>query len=262
MRAARSPTSSPVRWRPIPDPEGRFSSGIADFDRLLGGGFQRGSLALYHLDESTSRDDLDLFLFPTFLNLLYQSRGLLAVLPSRDSPRSFRARLTRYLTVRRFDSRVRIVDYVGEDEGPAYVVALDSLRGDVGGSKERTRAEKADVAKLIAAEKHVQGRRQRPYLELNACEVLDTLVGSERALRMFFYGVKRARQVHNLVIGLVRPGMGCASGLRSMADTEFVLRRNDVGLTVRGLRPAFPTVLVTPEARSDPPHVAFVPQPT
>ncbi|MGA7750944.1 MAG: gas vesicle protein GvpD basic region 2 domain-containing protein, partial [Gallionella sp.] len=82
-------------WKPIPDPEGRYSTGIADFDRLLGGGFQRGSVALFGMDETVGLEDLDLLLFPTFLNMLYQSRGMIAILPSRDSPHDFRARMTR-----------------------------------------------------------------------------------------------------------------------------------------------------------------------
>jgi predicted ATP-dependent serine protease len=54
----------------MPDPEGRYSTGIGDFDRLLGGGFQRGSLALLSLDETVGLEDLDLLLFPALLNML------------------------------------------------------------------------------------------------------------------------------------------------------------------------------------------------
>ncbi|MGI0156151.1 MAG: gas vesicle protein GvpD basic region 2 domain-containing protein, partial [Thermoplasmata archaeon] len=113
-------------WSPISDPQDRYSSGIADFDQLLAGGFQRGSLALFDVDESVGTEDLELLLFPTLLNMLYHSRGIIAVLPSRDSPHKFRARLTRFVTRRRFDSRVRVVDYAGEDEGLSYVVNIRS----------------------------------------------------------------------------------------------------------------------------------------
>lgn len=251
------------RWTPIPDPKGRYSTGIPDFDRLLGGGFQRGSLALLNMDETVGQEDLDLLLFPTILNLLYQSRGVIAVLPSRDSPRGFRARLSRFVTRRRFDSRVRIIDYVGEDEGPAFVVNLRSLRTDArqhGAPSPKDIA--ADFAKMEAAEKAAQGNRKKTFLELNAFEVVDTLAGAEKAKQMIFYGVKRGRAVGNLVIGLLGPGVECAAAVRRLADTEFALHHDDVGLIVRGLRPSFPSYVVTGDLAAGPPHVAFVPRPS
>jgi len=257
MRASAETAPEANGWKPIPDPEGRYSSGIPDFDRLLGGGFQRGSMALLSLDESVGLEDLDLLLFPTYLNFLYQSRGILTVLPSREVPHAFRARLTRYVTRRRFDSRVRVCDYFGEDEGAPYVVTMKTGWGQKPTPKSRAQA----LAKMVKAEKAVQGNRGKPFIEATAFEVFDTLLGTEKATQAFFYGVKRARQIGNLVIGLLGPGLGCAAGVRRMADTEFQLHRDEVGLIVRGVRPSFPSCVVTVDPHSGPPHVAFVPRP-
>ena len=251
MRASGSDDGG---WEPISDPEGRYSSGIADFDRLLGGGFQRGSVALFTLDETVGLEDVDLLLFPTYLNFLYQSRGILAVLPSLDSPHGFRARLTRYATRRRFDTRVRVVEYIGEDHGLSYVANMADAEAN-------PLSKKAAVARIVAAERAVRGNRERPFIELNAFEVFDTLMGSEKALKMFYYGIKRARHLNNLVLGLLAPGVGCAAGVRRMSDTEFLLHRDDVGLVVRGARPPFPSFVVTADPVQGPPHVAFVPRP-
>jgi len=261
MAGTGKPATAPLEWTPRPDPEGRYSSGIADFDRLLSGGFQRGSLALFSLDETVGLEDLDLFLFPTYLNMLYQSRGIMAILPSRDAPRRFRTRLTRFVTRRRFDSRVRICDYVGEDEGAPYVVTVSNKGWQPKGTPRDPKAAARALAKVVAAEKAVRGNRGKPFLELTAFEVFDTLLGPEEATRAFFFGVKRVRQLGNLGIGLLGPGVGCAAGVRSMADTEFALHRDEVGLTVRGVRPNFPTHVVTQDREAGPPHVAFVPHP-
>lgn len=245
-------------WTPIPDPEHRYSSGIPDFDRLLGGGFQRGSLALFSIDETVGLDDLDLLLFPTYLNFLYQSRGIIAILPARDGPHAFRTRLTHHVTRRRFDTRVRICDYFGEDEGAPYVVTMKKDFDSQPDPKARTKA----IAKMVAAEKAVQGNRGKTFIESTAFEVFDTLLGSERATQMFLYGVKRAHQTGNLVLGLLAPDLGCAPGVRRMADTELQLRREEVGLIIRGVRPSFSDFLVTLDPSVGPPHVAFVPRPT
>ncbi len=205
------------------------------------------------------RDDLDLLLFPMLLNFLYQSRGVIATLPSRDSPHEFRARLLRFVTRRRFDSRVRVVDFVGEDEGLSYVV---SLRVRNPSHRPLTPAEqKAGLEKALKAEKAAAGNRKKPWLELAAFEALETLAGVEAATQMFYIGTKRSRQLGNLWVGLLSPGLGTAGAARRMADTEFALRHDEMGLVIRGVRPSFPSHVVVPEARVGPPHVAFVPQP-
>lgn len=261
MRAPGKTSSEPLGWKPIQDPDGRYSSGIPDFDQLLGGGFQRGSLALFGMDETVGKEDIDLLLFPTFLNFLYQSRGMIAVLPSRESPHGFRARLTRFVTRRRFDSRVRVVDYIGEDEGLSYVVTLEGSKTDPLHRPTNPKDKEKAIAKMVAAERAVQGNRKKPFIELTAFEVFDTLMGTEQALRMFYYGSKRARHMGNLAIGLLGPGLGCAPGVRRMADTEFELHRDEVGLIVRGVRPPFPGHVVTSDPITGSPHVAFVPGP-
>ncbi len=262
MRAPATRTPATVGWTPIPDPADRFSTGVPDFDRLLGGGFGRGTMALFLLDETVRREDLDLLLFPPLLNMLYHSRGIIAVLPARDSPHDFRARLTRYVTRRRFDSRVRVMDYVGEDEGPPYVVTLGE--GSPLGNDERRknpRVRRAALAKVVTAEREAQGGRGKPFVELVAFEVFETLMGAETALRLYYQGVKRVRQLGNLGIGLLGPGLGCAAGVRRMVDTEFSLHRDEVGLLIKGLNPGFPTCVVTPDPVRGLPHVAFVPRP-
>ncbi len=263
MRTSRTSAKDPTGWTPSPDSENRFSSGIPDFDRLLGGGFKRGSLALFVTDETVELEDLDLVMFPTYLNSLYQSRGIVAVLPARDSPHDFRARLTRYVTRRRFDTRVRIFDYMGEDQGLSYVASMHDPDSDqdILHPRRDPKARKTAIAKAVAAEKTAQGGRGRPFVESVAFEVFDTLLGSENAAKTFIHGIKRTRQMGNLGLGILGPGLGCAAAVRRMVDTEFSLRRDEVGLILRGVRPSFPSVLVTEDPVAGRPHVAFVPRP-
>ncbi len=255
-------SNEPAPWTPVPDPDGRFSSGIPDFDRLLGGGFSRGSVALFTMDPTVGLEDLDLLLFPAYLNALYQSRGLVAILPTRDVPHRFRDRMIRFVTRRRFDSRVRIFDYAGEDRGLSYVVTIGDPERDPLGRRRDPKARRAAVAKAVAAEKAAQGGRHRPFVESTAFEVFDTLLGSEDAVKAFFQGTKRTRQMGNLGIGVLGPGVGCADSVRQMVDTEFALHREDVGLTIRGLRPRFPSHVVVPDPSRGLPHVVFIPGPS
>lgn len=248
-------------WKPRQDPDGQFSTGIPDFDRLLGGGFPRGSMALVSWDETVGTEDLDLMLFPTILNMLHHSRGMIAVLPSRDSPHAFRSRLTRFVTRRRFDSRVRVVDYAGEDEGLSYVVSITNQAMEEGDRPSTEKEKKAAIAKMVEAEKAAAGNRQHPFLELYSLDVMETLMGPDKAARMFFHGAKRSRSIGNLLIALMGPGLRSAVVARRLADAEFELHRDDVGLVIRGVRPSFPGHVVTENRAAGAPHVDFVPRP-
>lgn len=248
-------------WTPVADPEGRFSTGIADLDRLLGGGPARGSTTLLTLDGSVGIEDLDLLLFPMLLNMLYQSRGVVAVLPARDSPRGFRSRLTRHVTRRRFDSRVRVCDYVGEDEGAPYVVSLGAKGLDFDQRNRSPTARRAAIAKMVAAERAAQGSGHKPFVELTAFEVFETLLGTDAALKAFYYALKRTRTLGNLGIGILGPGLACAPGVQRMVDREIALHRDDVGLVIRGVHPPFPSHVVTPAPDTDLPRAVLVPRP-
>lgn len=242
--------SPPVPWAVVPDSNGRFSSGIPDLDRLLGGGYERGRFALFETDGSLVPEDWLVLFAPTMLNFLSQSRGVMAVLPSLESPHHFRTQLLHWVSRRRFDSRVRVVEYAGEDDERPYVVSLaKSLRRPL-------------AMRLMAqAERAVQGARKRPFLEFNAMEVLETVVGPDQAARMFFFGTKRTRAVGNLGIALLRPGLRCADAARSLMDYDFAVRREEVGLLVTGRRPRFSTHLVVPDVRQGRPCWGLVPSP-
>lgn len=261
MRGSTRNAESAKEWKPRPDPEGRYSTGMADFDRLLDGGFRRGSVTLVSWDETVGTEDLDLLLFPTILNMLHHSRGMIAILPSRDSPHRFRERLTRFVTRRRFDSRVRVVDYAGEDQGLSYVVNISNSVMNADARPATEREKKTAIAKLVEAEKAAAGSRKNTFLELYSLDVMETLMGADQASRMFFHGAKRARQMENLLIVLMSPRLGSAVAARRMADLEFELHRDEVGLNIRGVRPAFAGHVATIDGGTGAPHVAFVPRP-
>jgi GvpD gas vesicle protein len=254
-----SPNNGHAAWSPIPDPADRFSSGIRDLDRLLGGGFARGSMALFHTDATTEIADHELLFTPLLLNFLHQSNGIMAVLPARQSPRQFRARLLPWVGRRRFDGRVRVIDYVGEDRDAPYVVNLQPKLGVERTSKAGIAHRQKSIEMMRAAELAVRGARSRMFVELVAFEIMEMLMGPQDAARMFFHGIKTTRTRGNLCLGILRPGLGCADAVRGMADVELALHHDELGLTVRGIRPTFPSHLAVVDLARGAPHVAFLP---
>jgi hypothetical protein len=117
------------------------------------------------------------------------------------------------------------------------------------------------MREMEGAAKAVQGAQGRPFIELIALEIMEDIVGAEKASRMFLFGVKRARQVGNLGLALARPGLHVVDAARSTMDHEFSPPHTEVGLTISGVRPAFPAHVVIPDRAHGRPHVALVPSP-
>jgi len=69
------------RWQPIPDSTNRFSTGISDLDKMLGGGFPRGSTALLEVDSKLTAEQYFPPVMSTAANFLAQGRPVILTLP-------------------------------------------------------------------------------------------------------------------------------------------------------------------------------------
>ena len=96
---------------------------------------------------------------------------------------------------------------------------------------------------------------------LTKLDAMETLMGPEKAARMFFHGTKRSRQMGNLLLALMGPGVASATAARRMADSEIELHHDDVGWVVCGIRPAFFGHVATTDGGAGAPYAAFVPHP-
>jgi len=69
------------RWQPTADPPNRFSTGIPDLDKLLGGGFPRGSAALLEVDSKLTAEQYFPLIMATAANFLAKGRPVILTLP-------------------------------------------------------------------------------------------------------------------------------------------------------------------------------------
>ncbi|MGA7923659.1 MAG: gas vesicle protein GvpD P-loop domain-containing protein [Thermoplasmata archaeon] len=215
----------PPQWQPSNDPDKFYSTGIPDFDALLGGGFRRGSFNAFEADVNVGIDDYYMLFTPTFLNFLAHSRGVLAVLAAGESPGKLRDTLIRHVPAHVFDSRVRIADYAANESEEAYVVAMARY-----GREEALRS-------MTQAEKAAGGPERKPFIEYMAFDTLESLMGDQAAIRLYFHGVQRAKLVGNLGIGLLKPGLLASSEILNMMDTYFRIINIDNAPCIYGIRP-------------------------
>ena len=224
--AAPNHTAPPTAlWKPTGDPERYYSTGIPDFDALLGGGFRRGSFNAFEVDVNVGIDDYYMLFTPTFLNFLTQGRGIIAVLAAGESHEKLRETIARHTAPNVFDTRVRIADYTANETEEVYIVPMARF-----GRDEAMRA-------MVTAEKAARGPEQKPFLEYTAFDTLESLMGDQVAIRMYFHGVQRTKLVGNLGIGLLKPGLLVSSEILNMMDTYFRVINIDNAPCIYGIRP-------------------------
>ncbi len=241
---AGAPTGT---WKPTTDPERYYSTGIPDFDRLLGGGFRRGSFNAFEVDVNVGIDDYYMLFTPTFLNSLSQGRGIIAVLAAGESPEKLRETLVPHLPQNQFDTRVRILDYSANETQDPYVLPMARF-----GREEAMRA-------MVTAEKAVSGAERKPFIEYTAFDTLESLMGDQVAIRMYFQGVSRTKHVGNLGIGLLKPGLLVSSEILNMMDTYFRIINIDNAPCVYGIRPRTTIYAISPDPEKGSPHATLTP---
>jgi KaiC/GvpD/RAD55 family RecA-like ATPase len=240
-------SAAPPVWRPVSDPERAYSTGIPDFDQLLDGGFRRGSFNAFEVDVNVGIDDYYTLFIPTFLNFLALGRGIIAVLAAGESHEKLRATLTAHTPPQLFDSRVRIADYAAQETEESYIVPMARF-----GRDEALRA-------MVTAEKAARGPDGKPFLEYTAFDTLESLMGDQVAIRMYFHGVQRTKLAGNLGIGLLKPGLLVSSEILNMMDTYFRIVNIDNAPCVYGIRPRTPIYSISVDEEKGAPHAVLTP---
>ena len=234
-------------WKPVADPERYYSTGIPDFDKLLGGGLRRGSFNAFEVDVNVGVDDYYMLFTPTFLNFLTQGRGMIAVLAAGESPDKLRETLIRHVPANQFDTRVRIPDYSANETEEPYILPM--------GRYGREEAVKA----MVAAERAVEGPDRKTFLEYTAFDTFESLMGDQVAIRMYFQGVSRTKHVGNLGIGLLKPGLLVSSEILNMMDSYFRIINIDSATCIYGIRPRTTIYAISPDPEKGLPHATLTP---
>jgi len=234
-------------WSATTDPERFYSTGIPDFDGLLGGGFRRGSFNAFEVDVNVGVDDYYMLFTPTFLNFLCQGRGMIAVLAAGESPEKLRESLVKHVPAHHFDTRVRVPDYtISETEEP-YILPMARF-----GRDEAMRA-------MVTAEKAAAGPDRKPFIEYMAFDTFESLMGDQVAIRMYFSGVSRTKHVGNLGIGLLKPGLLVSSEILNMMDTYFRIINIDNAPCIYGIRPRTTIYAISTDPAKGAPHAVLTP---
>ena len=102
-------------WRPVMPTAGLISSGIEDFDALLGGGFKPGTYAVIVAGSNVAINEICLFTHPTVCNFLSQGRGVVYLPPGGMDNREIVENLSPFLQTKDLET-LRVAEELRSDE--------------------------------------------------------------------------------------------------------------------------------------------------
>ncbi len=236
-------------WGTVADTPSHFSTGVAAFDNLLGGGYRRGSYNAFDIDINVSIDDYYMLFVPTMLNFLSQGRGIMGVLAGGESPERLRETVVAHIPPNTFDGRVRIIDYTATESSASYILPMGRV------------SSRADAQRAYEeVERAVRGDGQKqPYIEYTAFDTLEYQQGDQPAITGLFQAVQRTKMLGNLGIGVLKPGLMVSSEIINMMDTYFRVIDIDNTPCIYGIRPRTLVYAMGIDEKEGFPHVTLTP---
>jgi KaiC/GvpD/RAD55 family RecA-like ATPase len=235
------------KWEPRSDPEGFYSTGIPDFDTLLGGGFRRGSYHVFEVSEDVTNEDYFAIIRPILLNFIAQGRALFSLLSGGDHPETLRNDLIRFIDPETFDSKVRIPDYFLQESKEKYVMAL-------GGKTAQE-----NLKLWMEAMQVLRGPKNRPIIEFTGFDTLEYIRGGDVAVKMLLNAVAKMKISEDLGIGILKPGLKVTQEIINMADTYFKVVSIDKCPCIYGVKPKTIIHAIVGDEEKGAPHVKLMP---
>jgi KaiC/GvpD/RAD55 family RecA-like ATPase len=131
-------------WESLANSKAKFSTGVRDLDRLLSGGYNRGSVVHLGLGPSLSRDAWCVLTLPAVRNFLSKRMGVAVVPPQEASPGLLRNDLTTVFSQQTFDDYCYISEtYAGPPGGTGR---YDHPGTDASAEEATTAHEPSDTA--------------------------------------------------------------------------------------------------------------------
>ena len=223
---------NPQMWKPIPDSETHFSTGNEELDRVLGGGFERGSYVILEVDTNVPPEAIRLFELPLILNFLSQNRGV-AILPTGGTSSSDIVDMIQpYVELTIIKRNLRIYEEVKPTiEQFAPYIAL--MRGGAT-NLERDAAAWAQVQ--IDLRKATGGQ---PILTVVGYDTYESRYAEapEKLFSEIGVQITECKAQGNLTLAIARPGLRITQRALNMVERHLRLIERDGCVFFYGIKP-------------------------
>ncbi|WXG47240.1 MAG: ATPase domain-containing protein [Candidatus Atabeyarchaeum deiterrae] len=218
----------PRRFTPIADQDGRFSTGSADLDTLLGGGYPKGSSVLLEIDERISAKQSYMILNPTVFNFWANGRAELVIASAGVDQNTIK--------------KQALNDGFSQEEiGHLFKIWNITPKGY---SDDRVATPFGETSvvdeygEYHRIEEELMRNTGKPVLRITGGDSLIAFYGADTSARIWNLDAIRLRERGNLGILVLRPASeDLSKTLSAVADVHLRLMRRNGALILRGIKP-------------------------
>jgi KaiC/GvpD/RAD55 family RecA-like ATPase len=230
LKMDKSRSRTPVTG--IKDSPGRYSTGLAELDEILSGGYPKGDLVLLEVDENVSAPEYSMFTLPCIGNFLRHGKAVIDV-PSVGVGMTLSASLMQQgdLTSEQLDKLLTMCipkEHLGVLDQNSQVWTFDG--GDIAGS----------LANFTGMIKKLTEEFQQTSLYVEGIDTLFSSFGPDNVVKILNATITASRRHGNLDLMVLRPGIPSPSlyeMLRSVADIHLKVIKKQDTLLFYGLKP-------------------------
>jgi len=222
------PIEKKEKFKPLPDPPGKFSTGSEDLDQLLDGGYPKGSTVLLEIGRNISTQQYHLVLSPTPWNFLVKGAGVI-VLPSSGVDanivwkRSLESGLPEEIVNRRL--KICIFRSLTTRKEP-YIVEFEGKDMD------------KDFKRYLEVAAELEKERGQPLLYIVGVDRLMAHYGVDDTIKILNLSATMIREDGSLGILLLKPSYPRVSDiLNAIVDVHLKIVREHGALLLYGLKP-------------------------
>lgn len=240
----------PKKFQPILDLPGRFSTGVPEFDQLLGSGFPRGASVLLEVGEHITTLQYHLIVSPTGWNFLAKGSAVIVVPSSGVDYNIVKERvLEAGFTEDEINSLLRVcVQESLEIPDLPYIAKFK------GKNLERNHLRYIDMMKELMR------KTGQPVLSIIGADTMLSMHGVEEAIRIVNVDATRLRKSSCLGIIILKPGYErLAKILGAIADVHLKITREHGALLLYGLKPRTGIYAVEMDVTKGYPLPRFIP---
>jgi hypothetical protein len=221
----------PQKWKPIPDSETHFSTGNEELDRVLGGGFDRGSYVILEADTNVPLEAIRLFELPLILNFLSQNRGV-AIMPAGGTSSSDILKTIQPYVEREIISRnLKIYEEVKptKEQFEPYIALMR------GGATNLER----DAAAWSQVQINLMEATGQPILTVVGYDTYESRYAEapEKLFSEIGVQVTECKARGNLTLAIARPGLRITKRALNMVDRHLKLIERNGCIFFYGVKP-------------------------
>jgi len=222
------PVEKKGKFKPIPDQLGRFSTGSEDLDRLLDGGYVKGSTVLFEIGRNVSTAQYHLVISPTPWNFLAK-RAAVIVAPSSGVDYSivWKRAAESGLPEELLNRHLRVCTFrpLALKREP-YVIEFEGKNID------------EDFEVYLKVATRLRKETNRPILNIVGIDRLLANYGTSDVLKILNSSATIIREYGDLGVFLLKPGYPRVSEiLNAIVDVHFKIVREHGALFIYGLKP-------------------------